>query len=289
MRNVFSKGIIGSLMATTMLVSVAANAQSLPPQDTSDKGPMTITIDKSTITGSLVKNSAGNLVYDDAGNARFAYTGQIFSIQTDANGNAIGMSDAPIGQIEGEAAFPKAFVTMSAGVNALMDSMMNGTWDGTMPQFPSIVPWTCNHCDMTVGGRHYISIVDALDENSPYYNAGMVEQLNAALLDGAAGAMDNMRMKGRAFTGLGPTTFHPWDKTMGVRMAGCSALLDITDMENQTGMPKIGTLCMNATATFNVSGAIPRFSGTGQLIGYTPDSAISANGSSNCVTVMQPM
>jgi len=279
MKNVFSKGIIGSLMAAAVLVTATASA-ALAPQD----GFVVTIYEKSVIHGQLAQNPAGNLVYDPAGNARFLYHGELYTVVTDPATGELTDMGTHLGAVDGEAAFPKDFVALSAGVNALMGAMMNGTWDGTMPMMPSIVPWTCNHCVISdaAGNPVMISIVDALDPNSPFYSAEMAAKLDAGLIDGSAGAMDNMRMKGRAFTGLTPASFDPAAKTMSVRMAGCSAVVAIAG----PNAGKVGTLCMNSTAEFNVSGAIPRFNPLGQLVGYEPSSQISADGSSNCVTVL---
>jgi len=289
-----SNYLVGSLLSAALLVSGSVFAAAggnggtpLPPQDLG----MTITVDKSLIHGSLAHDKDGNLIYDKVGNARFQYSGTIYSIETsDLDGSLVKMSDEPIGDITGEAAFPPEFVALSAGVNGLMQQMADGTWDGTMPQMPSVVRWTCNHCDMTVAGTRYVSIVDVLDatdangDPNPLYNPQMAAALDIGLSDGSVGALDTMRMEGRAFTGFGPTSFDVATRTMGVRMAGCSALVAISG----PNAGKIGTLCMNATATFNVSAAIPVIS-NGKVVGYEPNSAISADGSSNCVTVLQPI
>ena len=266
------------LVCAGFCIAASASADNLTPQDSM----VTTVIDKSVINGSLAHDADGNLIYDGAGNARFQYSGKIYAVQTDANTAQLVAIGNQIGTITGEAAFPKQFVAMSAGVNSLMQSMQNGTWDGNMPKMPSVVPWTCNHCLMTAGGTTYVSIVDVLDPASPYYSADMAAKFNAGLLDGAAGAFDSMRMQGRAFTGLTPASFDPATRTMSVRMAGCSALVAIAGPL----AGKVGTLCMNSTATFNVGAAIATFDGTGTQTGYDPKSEISANGSSNCVTVM---
>jgi len=281
-----SQVITGSLMSALLLAggvfsSVALADIPLPPQDSL----VTTVIDKSVIHGSLAHDDQGKLVYDKAGNARFVYSGKIYSVETNKSTGELEEMEQQIGDITGEAAFPPEFVAMSAGVNALMQSMIDGTWDGTMPKMPSVVPWTCNHCLMTAGGTTYVSIVDVLDPASPYYNKDMADKFDAGLIDGADGAFDSMRMKGRAFTGLTPASFDPVTRTMSVRMAGCSALVAI----DGPLAGKVGTLCMNATATFNVSGAIATFDFTtspATQTGYESTSAISADGSSNCITVM---
>jgi len=90
-----------------------------------------------------------------------------------------------------------------------------------------------------------------------------------------------MRMHGRAFTGLTPATFDPATRTMGIRMAGCSALVAISG----PNAGKMGALCMNATAVFDVSGTKATGMDSGWPI-YDETSQISAEGSSNCVTVL---
>jgi hypothetical protein len=283
-KQAFSKVVISSLMSAAVLASgsVYAAGKGGTPLPAIDSVVST-TFDKSVIHGSLAHKPDGTLAYDKAGNARFVYTGKIYSVETDdETGDLSKMSDDPIGDISGEAAFPKDFVILSTAVNVIMDQMMAGTFTGPMPPMPSVIPWTCNHCDMTVAGTRYVSIVDVLDEDSPFYNQDMADKFDAGLMDGSAGALDNMRMKGRAFTGLTPASFDPSTKTMGVRMAGCSALVAISGPK----AGKMGTLCMNATAVFDVSktkaiGAYPN----GFPI-YDETSDISAEGSSNCVTVL---
>lgn len=287
-----SKVFLGSLLSASIMAcamfSTSASAGNLTPQDSM----VTTTFDKSVINGSLLHDASGNLIYDKHGNARFSYTGQIYAVQTDASNGQLSAIGGQIGSITGEAAFPKQFVAMTAGINSYMQAYLAAVAAGTTPpqmgQMPSIVPWTCNHCVMTVGGSTYISIVDAIDPYesdgvtpNPYYSQDMADKLDAALTDGATGALASMRMDGRAFTGVGPASFDPVARTVSVRMAGCSALAAISGPE----AGKIGTLCMNATATFNVSDAV--MSSTDPN-GYAPGSQITANGSSNCVTVMQP-
>lgn len=274
--NISGGGLVSALLLSGGLVSGVALADvPLPPQDSM----VTTIMDKSVIHGSLAHDpDSGDLLYDKAGNARFVYSGKIYSVETDRNTGELKEMEKEIGDISGEAAFPPEFVALSAGVNALMQSMVDGTWDGTMPKMPSVVPWTCNHCLMSAGGTTYVSIVDVLDPASPYYSAGMAAKFDAGLMDAAVGAFDSMRMKGRAFTGLTPASFDPTTRTMSVRMAGCSALVAI----DGPLAGKVGTLCMNATATFDVSGAVVSDSKPG----YQSTSAISADGSSNCITVM---
>lgn len=271
-----SKNVIGSLVTLAMvMLNGPVQATGLTPQD----ALVTTIINKSVIHGSLAHDDSGNLVYDAAGNARFVYTGDIYSVTTDANSGELKALNKKIGYIQGEAAFPKDFVALSAGVNALMGAMLAGQ-QVTFPPMPPVVPWTCNHCYMVVGDSTYVSIVDALDPVTG--NPDMIAKFDQALIGGAAGALDSMRMQGRAFTGITPASFDPVSKTMSVRMAGCSAVVAISG--SQAG--KLGTLCLNSTATFNVGGAQGTFDTSGNLTGYLPTSEITANGSSNCTTVL---
>jgi len=284
--NIFSKVVMGSLLSATILVSMNANANGgddLTPQD----ALVTTIIDKSVIHGELAHDDQGNLIYDTKGYARFQYTGKIYSVETNRTTGELKEMEDQIGEITGEAAFPKEFVGLSAAVNA----MMSGIWTDPMPAFPPVVPWTCNHCEMTVNGTKYVSIVDVLNPKladgvteNPYFNIyGIADNFNGGVDGGATAALATMGMDGRAFTGLTPASFDPVTKTMSVRMAGCSALVAIEGPN--TG--KMGSLCMNSTATFNVSEAKAVFSEEGHhMVGYEPTSTITADGTSNCVTVL---
>jgi len=279
-RKTLAKAAIGNLIAVSLLAGVALSSAaradgSLTPQD----AMVTTIIEKSVLSGGLAHDANGNLAYDSAGNSRFVYSGDIYSVETDPRTGQLKELERKIGTIEGEAAFPKDFVAMTAGINSLMDAMLAGQ-QVTFPKMPPVVPWTCNHCKMVVGDSTYVSIVDALDPVNG--NPDMIAKFDQALVGGAAGALQAMRMDGRAFTGLTPASFDPMTKTMSVRMAGCSALVAISG--SQAG--KLGTLCMNSTATFNVSGAQATFDSSGNQTGYLPTSNITATGSSNCITVL---
>lgn len=246
----------------------------LTPQD----ALVTTLIDKSVLAGSLAHNADGTLNYDDNGSARFVYSGKIFSVGTNEKTGELKELKDQIGTIEGEAAFPKEFVAMTAAINYMMDMQAQGI-KVPMPPMPAVVPWTCNHCKMVVAGTTYLSIVDVLGPNGSPAMKGMFDQM---LIGGAAGASKSMGMDGRAFTGLTPASYDPINKTMSVRMAGCSAVVAVDGP--QAG--KMGTLCMNSTATFNVSKAIAIVDNQGNPVGYQPTSDISAQGSSNCITVL---
>ena len=281
--NLFRQVVKGSFLSTALLIGMTANASDkLTPQD----ALVTTIVDKSVISGSLAKDTEGNLIYDQQGYARFQYTGKIYSMKTDINTGELSKLGKEIGSITGEAAFPPDFVFLSAAVN----EMMAGNWTDPMPKFPPVVPWTCNHCEMIVDGSRYISITDALSPTlpdgvtpNPYYNiGGIADNFDGGIDGGAAAALATMGMDGRAFTGITPASFDPATRTMSVRMAGCSTIVAIEGPH----AGKMGTLCMNSTATFDISGANGIFDDEHHMVGYEPNSSILATGSSNCVTVL---
>jgi len=239
----------------------------LTPQD---KMVKTI-FDKSIIAGAVEHDAAGNLTFDSKGNVKFNYTGSVHSIQTKGNTGELKEIGDQIGTIEGQAAFPMQFVIMSAAIHAFMNGDITQEQLG---QFPPVVPWTCNHCRMVIGDNTYVSIVDALDpvNGSPE----LIEKFNMMIAGGAAGATEAMRLQARAFTGETPVSFDPVAKTMSLSMAGCSAVVGVSGSD--AGM--IGTLCLNSTATFDVSGA--SMDQYGNLTG----TVITGRGTSNCTTVL---
>lgn len=249
--------------------SVLANNNDVDGLTAQDHMVTTI-IDKSVIDGALEHDSNGVLTRDAKGNVKFNYTGDVFSIETNKQTGELKELGEKIGTIKGQAAFPIDFVNLSAGMNYLMGEMVAGN-PVTFPQMPPVIPWTCNHCEMVVGDSKYVSIVDALDpvNGSPE----MIAKFNAMLVGGAASALEEMRLDGRAFIGLTPASIDPVARTMSIRMAGCSAVVGVSG----SNAGKMGTLCLNSTATFNVSGA---------NLNNIEQSQITAKGTSNCVTVL---
>jgi hypothetical protein len=132
---------------------------------------------------------------------------------------------------------------------------------GPAPQFPPVINWTCATCKMTIGDNVYQSIVDE--------NLGF-----------DAAAVEDMRLKGRAFTAFGPVEVGAIsEQSMTVRLAGCSAVVGVEGPDSD----KIGSLCMNSSLTFDLSGVI--------VTGNPMDSffsTITGEGTSNCTTVLQP-
>jgi len=255
-------------------VNTSALAGDLTPQDLMVK---TI-FDKSIIAGEVEHDANGNLVMDnsfsDGPHVNFKYSGTIVAPDVDKNTGELVDIGKPIGTIEGTASFPINFVYMSAGMNAVMNGQM--TMDQLLSGFggmPPVVKWTCAHCKMVVGDSTYVSIVDALDPSDPY---GMNAKFNQSIAGGAAGALEAMRLDGRAFTGETPVSFDPATHTMTLSMAGCSAVVGVSG----TNAGMIGTLCMNSTASFDVSGAVA--DQNFNLI----STKITAKGSSNCTTVL---
>lgn len=270
------KSNVASLVAGAVIALFGASSTAIADGRLTPQDRMTTTIiDKSVISGSVEHDANGDLTFDAAGNVKFNYTGDIYSIETNSRTGELKELDQKIGTIEGQAAFPYSFVMMSAGMNAVMSGQM--TMDQLMTMFggmPPVVPWTCNHCKMVVGDSTYVSIVDALDPQ--YGSPELIAKFNAMLNGGAAGAVDSMRLDGRAFTGQTPVSFDPATKTMSLSMAGCSTVVGVSG----TNAGMIGTLCLNSTTTFNVGGAI-----ADQNFNIV-SSIITAIGTSNCVTVL---
>lgn len=235
----------------------------LPPIDNFQ----TIMIDKSVVAGQMREcgtttfdSCFGPFEMDVAGNLLFDYTGDVYSVKTDDDTAELEELDEKVGTIAGTAAFPPSFGMMAIAMKAGMTGM------GPMPgpgDFPQVIDWTCNTCTMVIDGSTFRSIVDAAP------NPAMIEP---------------MRMKGRAFTGLGPVEvgqLAPY--SLSVRMAGCSAIVG-TDGSNAG---KVGTLCLNGTFTFDMGGLDLVETGDPSMpIGPLPSSVITGTGSSNCVTVL---
>ncbi|MCK4586907.1 MAG: hypothetical protein KAU29_06175, partial [Gammaproteobacteria bacterium] len=258
-----------------------------------DKMVKTI-FDKSVISGTIRKDTDGNMVIhpgkdgvinpdhsDPASDDQllFDYTGDIFSVKTDEETGELIKMREKIGFIEGTAAFPVSFAYLSAGFKAIMDLLEAGHTLGEamgmvgITALPPVLDWTCNHCEMTIGDSTYVNIVDALDPVNG--NPDMIAKYDVMIAGGSANALDSMRLNARAFLGLTPASMDPIAKTMSIRMAGCSAIVGVSGPN--AGM--LGTLCLNTTATFDVSG-------TSTVTPAHNGSTINGSGSSNCVTVL---
>jgi len=263
---------ISTYLAGAVIAFLGVNTSALAGVLTAQDQMVKTIIDKSIIAGAVAHNDDGSLLQAPNGDVFFNYTGTITVPVMDSNGELTATTTS-IGTIQGSAQFPYDFVLMSAAMNAVMNGQM------TMQQalapyggMPPVVKWTCAHCKMVVGDTTYVSIVDALDPSDPY---GMNASFSG-IVGGAAGALDAMRLDGRAFMGESPVGFDPATHTMTLSMAGCSAVVGVSG----TNAGMIGTLCMNSTAQFDVSGAF-----------FNPDftlggTAISAKGTSNCTTVL---
>jgi hypothetical protein len=180
----------------------------------------------------------------------FGYTGKIYSIDTKEKTGQLTKLEKPIGSIQGQAAFPMSFATLAMGMKAYLDGV------GPLPSsVPPVIDWTCNSCTMVVGDTTYQSIVDV---------PGSFD----------AAAVEAMRLEGRAFTGLGPVEVGQLSaQSMSVRMAGCSAVIGVSG----SNAGKVGTLCLNGTFTFDLSGID---------LSNPMASNIVGTGTSNCVTVL---
>jgi len=244
------------LAATALVIGVGFTASSfadgapLPPID----GLLKTYFDKSVVAGSIGKDSSSpdGFAHDAAYNLLFNYTGKVYSVETNGRTGQLTELEKQVGTIEGQAAFPMSFAMLAMGMKTYLDT-------GAMPDglvIPPVIDWTCNHCKLIAGDNTYVSIVDTPAAPAP-----------GGVLDAAS--IEAMRMKGRAFTGLGPVEVGQLSaKSMSVRMAGCSAVVGVAGPD----AGKVGTLCVNGTFTFDLSGIAQ-----GNIVG---------TGTSNCVTVM---
>ena len=302
----FGSKRITTIAATALVLGMGFSAGSFADDDDDDNDKLKLApqdalvktiFDKSVLSGEIRRDGSGDMVIDPGPNGvvdalspfdpanddrlLFDYTGDIYSIETDEDTGELKEMDEKIGTIEGTAAFPVSFAYLSGGFKAIMDLLVAGydlpTAMGMVgvTQLPPVLEWTCNHCKMEIAGNTYVNIVDALTPGNPYYSAAMAEKFDGMLMGGAAAGMDSMRLSAKAYLGLTPASIDPFAKTMAIRMAGCSAIVGVAGSD--AGM--MGTLCLNSTATFNVSGTNPAAPITG-------GSTITGSGTSNCVTVL---
>jgi hypothetical protein len=246
--NSWSRYIGIALLFGTVAVTPGVQADSnLPPVDNF----LTTLIDKSVIAGSIEKDQAGMIAVDANGNLKFNYTGKIYAVATSGGSGQLKALESVIGSIQGQASFPMSFAGLAMGMKAYMDGV------GPLPAISPVIPWTCNSCRMVVGNTTYVSIVDLSGQNLF-----------------SDDAINDMRMQGRAFTGLGPVEIGKLSaQSMSVRMAGCSAVVGV-DGPN-AGM--LGTLCLNGTFTFDLAGID---------LSNPMASNIVGTGTSNCITVL---
>jgi hypothetical protein len=238
--------LASSLLAATLGFTTLSFAASLPPVDSL----LTTGYDKSVISGSIAKDPVTNtFIFDATGNLMFNYSGKVYSIETNRQNGRLTELESAVGSVQGQAAFPMSFAAMALGMKAYLDGQ------GPMPKVPAIIDWTCNHCNLVIGDSTYISIADA----APMFDAASI---------------DAMRMKGRAFTGLGPVEVGQLSaQSMSVRMAGCSAVVGVAGSD----AGKLGTLCLNGTFTFDLLGI---------NLANPMTSDIKGTGTSNCTIVM---
>jgi hypothetical protein len=239
------------LAATAVIIGLGfsaatlADGTKLPPLDSF----LSTMINKSMISGSIQKDATGNIIVDANGNMMFDYTGKVYSVATNPmNSKLMGLPNV-VGSVKGQASFPMSFAQLAMGMKAYLDGV------GPKPTVPATIDFTCNHCTLVIGDSTYITIADA----TTMFDAATIEA---------------MRMKGRAFTGEGPVEVGQLSRqSMSVRMAGCSAVVGIAGSDKG----KLGSLCMNSTLTFDL---------TGINLAAPMSSTINGNGNSNCITVM---
>ena len=244
--------LLTALVTAGFSTTVAAQTDDLTIQDSFVK----TVIDQSVISGSVMKDDNGYIKVTDDGYVLFKYTGTVYSVGTVRETAELKEMEDPIGTIEGIAKFPMDF---AMGAIAMKAYMLGA---GPAPEFPATIDWTCASCTMTVGDNVYQSIVDQPSGFDPM-------------------SVENMRLKGRAFTGFGPVEAgRISDYSMSVRLAGCSAVVGVDGPDSD----KIGTLCMNSTLTFDLAGVI--IDPNNPMASFA--STITGDGTSNCTTVLQP-
>jgi len=255
---------VTTLAAAAGFSNPSAADLALPPID----AYVTTIVDKSVVAGSIRKDANGYIVVDvnpsdatDQG-VLFDYSGTVYSVETAGGSGQLKALEKPIGTIQGTARFPMSFAQAAMGAKAAMMGL------GPMPQMPPVIPWTCATCTMVVGGNTYRSVVDR-----PDLLPG-ASQMDAATL---ASAVGELKMQGRAFTGLTPVEVGRLvpGNSLSVRMAGCSALMGASG----SNAGKVGTICLNGTFSFNLSQVVldPATAMT---------STITGTGTSNCITVL---
>jgi hypothetical protein len=241
-----------------------ADGARLPPIDSY----LTTMVEKSVVAGSIRKDVVtGMIVMDNDMNVMFDYTGKVYSVRTNEHTGVITSLGDAIGTIQGTAKFPLAFAQAAIAAKAALMGL------GPMPMMPAVIPWTCATCTLVVAGTTYRSVVDR-----PDLIPG-ASQMDAASL---AGTVDAMKMQGRAFTGLTPVEVGSLiaSNSLSVRMAGCSALVAASG----PNAGKVGTLCLNGTFSFDLSGVLLPTSPTDMMTPMT--STITGTGTSNCTTVL---
>ena len=215
--NISKSALISALAVTSLTFSTTSFAD----QDKKLSGVdnlLTTIATKSMISGGLAKNADGMLDMDANGNFMFNYSGDVYRPITKSNGELVNLG-APIGTVQGQAAFPPQFAMMAIGMYAYVQGV------GPMPEVPSKIDWTMNDVTITVDGTTYEPI------DNP-----------------------DMGLNARAFTGLGPVEIGQVldgdGLSMSVRMGGCYAVQATSGPE----AGKIGTECLNGTFTFDLSG-----------------------------------
>ena len=108
-RSKLAQMVSGAAVVAGLGLSASAVAGvPLMPQD-----KMTTTIfDKSIIAGDVEHAADGNLALDAKGSAKFNYTGDIYSIETNAKTGELKELDNKIGAIKGQVAFLMDFIMM---------------------------------------------------------------------------------------------------------------------------------------------------------------------------------
>ena len=242
--------LIGSIVAVTLALNPAAyasgrNAPRVQPLTGIDK-VVTTFVSKSIINGSLEKDANGMLTMDANGNFKFNFSGDLFYPVTDPRNGELKATFGPKGTVAGQIAFPPAFATLAFEI---YNWVQNGADPSQMPTIPAKIDFTENGVTVNAYGTTYKSLTTP-----------------------------GLTLEGRAFTGLGPVEIGQLlsgsnGLSMSVRLGGCFGIEAVSGRHKG----KVGTMCLNNTLTFDLSG----INLTNPL-----SSSITGAGTSNCWTVL---
>jgi len=257
MLNLVKKSLLATTASIILALPVYAGSKFCPTELTGVDTLLTTIVTKSAISGALAKQD-GYLQMDANGNFMFDYAGDVTTVILDKHSGVVKGLSEPIGTVTGQAAFPQEFAGLAFGVYGWI---MGGMVD-PMPAIPAKIDWACNDCTLVIDGTTYKS------------TAGM-----DAMMPGAT----EMAMAATAYTGMGPVeigTLLNGDNglSMSVRTGGCGAVVGV----DGPNAGKVGTLCMNGTFTFDLSGIVLSADPMEMMT-----SDLKGTGNSNCVLVLQ--
>lgn len=163
--------------------------------------------------GDCVDNN-GDGFPDNAVTITWAYRGDVYAADVDDDsGEQEGIGEL-VGTVTGSPEFPAAFGIFTMVNDPKAAAAMLGT---------ETLPWTCNGCNLQIGGSTFAKI-------------------------------DSMPLTGRSFIALGAVPNA--ENKLALRMGGCAGVQETSGTGKYANMA--GTICLNGTIGFN-----PDFSGVG--------------------------